>query len=47
MHELHNAAMFMGCVGYGVAHAIPWKVVLGPLALVVAGVVFGVRRVKK
>jgi hypothetical protein len=47
MLVVHHAAMFIGCVGYGVAHAIPWKVVAGPLALLVAGVVLGVRRAKK
>jgi len=46
MFELHNALMFMGCVGYGVAHAVPWKVVAPSMALV-AGIFFGMRRVKK
>jgi hypothetical protein len=46
MDLLHHAVMFTGCVTMGLAHAIPWKLVLAPLALGIAGVVV-VRRGKK
>jgi hypothetical protein len=47
MHELHNAAMFTRCVAVGLTHAIPWKLVIAPVALVFAGVITGVRRWRK
>jgi hypothetical protein len=47
MHELHNAVMFTHCVAVGLAHAIPWKLVVAPMALVVAGVFAGVRLKRK
>jgi hypothetical protein len=47
MHELHQAVTFTHCIATGLAHAIPWKLVVAPLALVVGGVFVGARRVKK
>jgi hypothetical protein len=47
MNVLHHMVMFSGCVATGLAHSIPWKIAFFPLALVVAGVFMGARRVKK